>query len=552
MDVLLIGAAGLLAIAFSASLAPRLRIASPLLLVLLGFGISLLPAVPDVTLNPEWILAGVLPPLLYSAAVSMPAMDFRRDLQAISGLSIALVVVSAVAIGFLFHALYPSLPLAAGIALGAIVSPTDAVATSIVRDVGVSPRITALLEGESLLNDATALALLRSAVAVTVVQTAAFGPGDVVWDFVRSLLVAVVWGLVVGWLNLLIRGRITDSSVNTVASFAVPFVASLPVEALNASGLVAAVVAGLVTGTGAPRHLPPQHRISDARNWRAIELVLEGSVFLLLGLELAAILHQIGSTRAIMTGVVGAVIALVVVLAVRAGYVAILITTLNKRMRKLPTQREQLDLLETRIPDSDAPRMRLLQRRLTRRRHDLEYYEATALGWRDGGVLTWAGMRGVVTLVAAQTLPATFPHRHLLIFIAFVVAAASLLLQGSTLSLAVRLLRPSGVDTDRLVAEREQLRLELQQASLVELEAAGQDDDVAALVHAHVAERVTSGDVPEAPALTAARELRIRLVRAQRRALLRARETGKYSSAVLSHALDALDAEEIALEEKTA
>lgn len=256
MVSLAIGVLALVVIALSASLAPRLRIASPLILVVLGIGISLLPTMPDVTVDPEIILAGVLPPLLYSAAVSMPAMDFRRDLRTISGLAIVLVVVSAVGLGLVFHALVPTLPLPAAIALGAIVSPTDAVATSIVKDVGVSHRLTSVLQGESLLNDATALALLRSAAAVAVVQSAELSAAGVAWDFVRSLGIAIVLGWVVGRVNLLLRRRVQDMAANTALSFTIPFLASIPAEALDASGLVAAVVAGLVTGHGAARYFP--------------------------------------------------------------------------------------------------------------------------------------------------------------------------------------------------------------------------------------------------------------------------------------------------------
>ena len=147
-------------------IAPRVGVAAPLLLVLLGVVASLLPGAPGLEIEPEWILAGVLPPLLYSSAVSMPGMDFRRDFGAIAGLSVVLVVVSAVVLGVFFSRVL-DISLATGIALGAVVSPTDAVATSITKRLGVSPRLVTVLEGESLLNDASALVLLRSAIAAT-------------------------------------------------------------------------------------------------------------------------------------------------------------------------------------------------------------------------------------------------------------------------------------------------------------------------------------------------------------------------------------------------
>ena len=275
MELLIIGVLGMLGIAGASLIAPKLRIPAPLLLVFVGIVISFLPFVADFEVDPEWILAGILPPLLYSASVSMPTVDFRREFTTISGLSVALVVVSAVVLGFLFSWLIPGLGLAGGIALGAILSPTDAVATTIVKRVGVSPRIVTVLEGESLLNDATALVLLRcSAIAASAASVSLW---TVLGDFAWAVFIAALIGLVIGVLNLFIRARVNDATVNTVISFTVPFLASLPAEALGGSGLVAAVVAGLITGMGSVKYLTPQHRISDEQNWRTVELLLEST-----------------------------------------------------------------------------------------------------------------------------------------------------------------------------------------------------------------------------------------------------------------------------------
>ena len=165
MESIQIAVLVVLAITAASVLAPRIGTAAPLVLLALGMVVSLLPFTPEFVLDPELILAGILPPLLYSASVSMPTMDFRRDFGAISGLSVLLVLVSSVCLGVFFTAHLPGIDLALGIALGAIVSPTDAVATTIVKRLGVQPRLTTVLEGESLLNDATALVLLRSATA---------------------------------------------------------------------------------------------------------------------------------------------------------------------------------------------------------------------------------------------------------------------------------------------------------------------------------------------------------------------------------------------------
>jgi monovalent cation/hydrogen antiporter len=329
-EALVVGVLGLLAIGATTALAERLGLAAPLLLVAFGIVVSLVPGVPTVVVDPEWILVGVLPPLLYASAVAMPAMDFRREFAAISGLSVLLVLLSAGVVGLVLDLVVPGLGLAAGIALGAIVSPTDAVATSIVRRVGVTPRVVTVLEGESLRGDATALVVLRAAVAAA---AAAVSVGAVALDFAVSVVVAVVVGFVVGKAALWLRSRVRDATVSTVLSFATPFVASVPVEQLHASGLVAAVVAGLVTGQGALAHLPPRHRIADAQNWRTVAFVLEGGIFLLMGLELTAVVGGLKAEAdgAVALGIGLAAAVLAVVLLVRVGYVMPTATSTTRR-----------------------------------------------------------------------------------------------------------------------------------------------------------------------------------------------------------------------------
>ena len=165
MELLFIIVIAVVAIVLVTALAQKLGVAGPLLLVALGIGVSLLPFVHMPEIDPEWILVGVLPPLLYSAAVNLPALEFRRDFRPIAGLAVVLVVVSALVLGVFFWLVIPGVGLPLGIALGAILSPTDAVATSIAKRLGIAPRVVTMLEGESLLNDATALVLLRTAIA---------------------------------------------------------------------------------------------------------------------------------------------------------------------------------------------------------------------------------------------------------------------------------------------------------------------------------------------------------------------------------------------------
>jgi len=542
MDLLMVAVLGLLAIAGAATLGPKLGVAAPLLLVLVGIGVSLVPAVPPFHVEPEWVLAGVLPPLLYSASVSMPAMDFRREFTAIAGLSVVLVVASSVLLGLFFAWAVPGLGLAWGVALGAIVSPTDAVATSIVKRLGVSPRVVAMLEGESLLNDATALVLLRAAVAGAAVSVSLWG---VVGQFAHAVAVAAVIGAVVGRVNLAVRARVTDATVNTVLSFTVPFLASVPAEELGASGLVAAVVAGLVTGRRGPRVLPPQHRLSDAQNWRAVELVLEGAVFLVMGLELKAVVGDvqddhagIGSAVAVAAGALGLTVL------IRAAYVAPLLAGLRRRARRGERMKPRLSQMAERLAAPDVqeqgfghgPRRRPpsatgIERARTRVRRitaDIDHFLARPLGWREGAVVVWAGMRGAVTLAAAQTLPDDAPSRPLLVLIAFLVAAGSLLLQGSTLPALVRALGPArgaagGEPADAL---DERVRL-----TALLTEAAG-----------------APVGSPDAPGAAEPKRRTLDVIAAQRQALLDARDDGLFSAEALTAALAVLDADQISLE----
>ena len=420
MGPLVVVVLGLLAIATVRLLADRIGVAAPLLLVLLGVGVALLPGVPVVEIEPEWILAGILPPLLFSSAVAMPAMEFRRAFGAVSGLSVLLVVLSAGAIGLLLTVLVPDLGLAGGIALGAILSPTDATATAIVRRTGVTSRVVTVLEGEGLLNDATALVLLRAAIAA---GAASVSIGGVLGEFALAVVVAVVLGVVVGRLGLMARRRVADPTVNTVLSFATPFVASLPAEALGASGLVAAVAAGLVTGTARSAISPPQHRLSDKENWRTVELVLEGTIFLLMGLQLAGVLeelHRDGGSVGPGLGI--AAVALVATVAVRSGYVSrpgrLAALERPPRGREAPdAERHERAARGGRAGDDPGRAGPSPARGVSRRsgtgcgsRSPTSTTSAPPRSGRARTVIVWAGMRGAVTLAAAQTLPRGLPR----------------------------------------------------------------------------------------------------------------------------------------------
>ncbi|KHL15150.1 UNVERIFIED_CONTAM: hypothetical protein LK11_22900 [Mumia flava] len=576
---LLIGVGAVLCVVVVSLVAPRIGVAAPLLLVLLGVGISVIPSVPPIEVDPELILAVVLPPLLYSAAVSVPTMDFRRDFGAISGLSVVLVLLSSILLGLFFSAVVPGVELATGIALGAIVSPTDAVATGIARRLGVAPRVLTVLEGESMLNDGAALVLLRSAVAAIATTVSLWG---VLGQFVWAVVAAVVIGLLVGRANLMVRRRVTEASVSTAISFVAPFVAYLPAEAVGASGLVAAVVAGLVTGQGAPKYLRPQDRLYEESNWRTIELLLEGGVFLLVGLELDGVLNDVEENHGNVWGGVGiAVAAVALLLVVRAAYVLPLVLSARRRQQRAPRFRERLndavDLLEHgdvppgrrrwgpggRAPDEDpdraARRDAIFRKRVRRAFADVDYVLGAPLGWREGAVLVWAGLRGVVTVAAVQTLPADTPSRSLLVLIAFVVAGVSLLVQGGTMPWVLRALglvdeRATGSDPDLVplfAALSRAAERVLDGDGLTRPDGTPYDAEVVRRARAAYL-REQAEDEQEAlerkRTVTQYRELRLRVIEAQREALLTARSVGMFSSAALATALAMLDAEQIDVE----
>ncbi|HEY5787060.1 MAG TPA: sodium:proton antiporter [Microlunatus sp.] len=580
MDLLEIGMIGIAVMVAVNVIAPKIGIASPLLLVLLGIGISFLPVVAPIEIEPEWILGGILPPLLYSSAVNMPAMDFRRDLRIISAFSVLLVIGSAVVIGYVMSRLIPGLDLATGIALGAILSPTDAVATSIVRRAGVAPRLVTVLEGESLLNDASALVLLRSATAATALLT-----GSVAADFVWAVVVAVIIGLVIGRLNLVVRAHIHHSTSNVAISFVVPFFAYSPAERLDASGLVAAVVAGLVTGHGAPKYLRPQDRITADAVWRTLEMLLESAIFLLMGLELYGLIVEVHTAHdSVWTAIRLGLLASVLVILLRAVFVTPSLWLLARRGRHGTAIRDRITTFQDRLQDGslapqtarrsgpDRPgrseaqldrdrvdRTARIETSLTRRLADIDYLAAQAFGWREGVVLVWAGMRGAVTLAAAQSLPADTPQRSLLVLVAFVVAAGTLLVQGSTLGWIVKLLGLTGRDSDADLAAARELQSELM-TQVSDRLARGEFTKVdgepfapATLDWARQVITTITVDPDEREAegedLRSERgELRLAVIELQRAALLAIRDLGTYPSAVLEEMLTQLDADQLSLE----
>jgi CPA1 family monovalent cation:H+ antiporter len=340
-----------------------------------------------------------------------------------------------------------------------------------------------------------------------------------------------------------------------VISFTVPFIASIPAELLQASGLVAAVVAGLVTGRGAIRVLSPQHRLSDSQNWRTVELILEGAVFLTMGLELTAIIGDVEADHAGIGVAIGlAASALVLTILVRAAFVGPLLAALQGSARRRARMKPRLATMQDRLekPESERGELRrpgarraASQARIDRvsstvRRMlaDIDYLVAQPLGWREGSIVVWAGMRGAITLAAAQTLPIDTPSRSVHVFIAFLGAGGSLLLQGGTLARVYSWVRPAPVDP--AVEGLERVRL------MALLDRAAEDARAADAGR----ERNEPGDI-RWPGEESKR-LNLAIIAAQRTALLNARDDGAFSAASLGAALAVLDADQLSLELKGA
>ncbi|WP_062287364.1 cation:proton antiporter [Demequina phytophila] len=552
-QVLLIGVVAVVAIVAVHSIAPRVGVAAPLLLVLLGVGVSFIPGVPEIEIESEFILLGVIPPLLYSAAVALPATEFRRDFRAISGLSIVLVLLSALLMGLFFSAVIPGIGFAMGVALGAVVSPTDAVAVQIIRKMGVSPRIVTVLEAESMFNDATALVTMRTAVAAA---GATMTLGEATWDFASAVVIAVIVGLVMGEASVRLRRLVPGAANSTAISFVAPFAAAVPAELLGASGLVAAVVAGLVTGYRAPLYLRPADRISERANWRTAELLLEGVVFLLLGLEVTTLVTDVQETHGSVWFALGlGLAALGLVLLIRIAYVAPVVMTAARRARRVRARHDRVEgMAERAETHPDPARREAVARRVEQHSAYADYLENRPLGWREGGVLVWAGMRGAITVAAAQSLPADTPLRSTLVLIAFVVAVGSLMAQGSTLPWITQRL---GIAGESVHDERERTELRALLAGVAdtyladgELRSRAGDEyspDVLdavrrAVVHARAEDEETVGHGAQFL------ELRLAIIEAQRERILEVRGMGTYGSEALGDAMRILDAEQISLQ----
>ena len=425
----------LLAVAVLALTARRLTIPYPILFVIGGLLIGLVPKLPQVRLDPDLIFLFVLPPLLFPAALFTSWRDFRMNLRPISLLAIGLVLFTTVAVAWLAHA-FMGLPLAAGFVLGAIISPPDAIAATAIADrLKVPRRIVTILEGESLVNDATALVAYRFAVAA--VATGSFSLARAGGQFLLVGMGGILAGLAVGWLAEQFHKRVDDAPIEITVSLLTPFVAYLAAERLGVSGVLAVVTAGLYLGWRLPELLTFKTRLRGGPVWEMVEFLLNGCVFILIGLQLPEVLRALSASAISIPRLV---------------WYALLISLAVILIRILWV-----------YPATYLPR--LIFKGLRAR----DPYPR----WQHVMLVAWTGMRGVVSLAAALALPLTtrdgspFPGRDLILFLTFIVILATLVVQGLSLPWLIRWL---GIKDDgSMEREEREARLEANRAALARL-----------------------------------------------------------------------------------
>ncbi len=374
-----------------------------------GSCVAFIPGLPSMTLDPELALVLFLPPLLLDGAYSTPLGRFRQNLPGILSLAVGTVIVTTLAVGVVTHWLMPSLPWAACFTLGAIVSPPDAVsARAVLKSVVLPRRLTALLEGESLLNDATGLILFRFAVAATLSGT--FSMSDAIGSFLFVAVGGAIVGYAIAHVWIWILKRIDDLTVVVIANALLGWAAYLAGEALHVSGVIATVAAGLVLSWHQHTLFAAQVRLVGGSFWRVLVFALEAMVFILIGFSLRGVIDRTGGIEALPA----------IWLWVMA---AVVITVSLTRVASIAAT----DLALTVANRAGLKRFR-------------------PLGFAQAAVLSWAGMRGVVTLAVPLTLPIDFPGRDLIILCAFAVIFATVIVQGSSLGWLIRLVNP--IDSD--------------------------------------------------------------------------------------------------------
>lgn len=386
--------------------ATRFRFPAPILLVVVGFAVSFVPGVPGFELEPDVVLAVLLPPLLFAAAFESSAVAIKKLLRPIFQLAVVLILLTALSVAAVLTAVIPAIPFAAALALGAIVAPPDAVAAvAVARRVGLPRRLITILEGESLFNDATSLVTLKVAIAAIGASSIAWAPalGEFAWASLGGIGIGVLLGLALSFIRRTASSALTITALSLIS----PFLAYELGEVAHTSGILVVVVAGLVLGYRSPAEVAASVRLTEGATWAAVRFILEGAVFGLIGLQLWDIIGSLDTSDG--TAFVAIAAVLVTVIVSRPLWIALI----------------------------------HLVSRLGR--------GSEVVGWAGVAAVSWAGMRGVVSLAAAQTLPMDTPYRSLLLVCTIVVIIGTLVVQGLSLPWVINRL---GVAEDNTSADR--------------------------------------------------------------------------------------------------
>ncbi|MFL5864833.1 MAG: Na+/H+ antiporter [Solirubrobacteraceae bacterium] len=515
----------LVAVAGLSGLARALSVPYPIVLVVGGAVLGFVPGLPAVRLNPDIVLLVFLPPLLYGSAIYANVGDFRADLRWLLLNAVPLVLVTMAAVAVVAHELIGGLPWAAAFVLGAIVSPTDPLAgATIMRRLNVPRRMVSAAEGEGLFNDATALVAYRVAIAAAVAGS--FSLADAGLSFVLGGAGGTAIGLAVGWLAAEIRKRTADPEVNVTISLLTGYAAYVPANALGASGVLAAVAAGIYVGIRSPQILPARTRLQSSFVWDILNFIVNAVLFVLIGLQLRTVVDGLGGHTA---GAI--VIEALAVIGVVVGARIVWFFTVPYAVWAIDRRPEQ---------------------------------RARDVGPAGRFIVAWSGMRGAVSLAVALAVPLTiqtgapFPQRDLIIFLTFSVIFFTVVVQG--LSLPVLIQRLHVNDAGATATEETRGRLIAARAALAELDELAQEDwtreeTIQRLrrfydyrIHRFAARAgKIDDDGYENRTLAYQRTLQ-RILAAQREALLDLRAHGELSNEMMHRIVRELDLEESRLE----
>ena len=501
--------------------ARRARIPYAIALIVGGGALGFVPQLPQVTFDPQSLLVIVLPPILYQGALLASWRDFKANVRPISLLAIGLVIATTVVVGAALKWVIPDIPWAAAFALGAIVSPTDAVATaSILSQSSMRRRLVAVLQGESLVNDASGLVAYKFAVAA--VMTGAFSLFDATKEFALLTIGGILVGALLARVFVFIHRHLGDTFIEVLMTLAVPYLAYLLAESLKVSGVLAVLAAGIVRGRYAPEIVSAEMRIIARSVWNMLVFLLNSLVFVLMGMQLSGIMERLSGYSFWGLLSYGLLITMVAIIVRFAWiYPASYLSQLAGKSRRLAA------ILR---PGPRQPEAELF-------------------------VMSWCGMRGIVSLCAALALPAAlpdgspFPYRDLIIFLTFFLISVTLVVQGLTLA---PLTRKLNIGTDSSVrAEEHRAKVALTQAAMDAIgEMARKEQIPEALterIRAEFAEKVTL-EIPGSGMVLArsdpARRLRRAAIEAERRELIRIWRANEISDEVLHLLEEDLDYQE--------